>query len=99
MGNNAWTEQVIGRGETFVANATLEFSPFFSDHALINELGCEAAMNIPVTEANQVIGTVNILDAAGHFTPERVETLERIVSDHLTDLLQAFAGVPMQEES
>lgn len=99
MGSNAWTEQVIGRGETFIANETAAFSPFFSDHALINDLGCEAAMNIPVRVANEVVATVNILDAAGHFTPARAETLERLVADRHADLLKAFASIPMQEKS
>ena len=99
MGSNAWTDQVIGRGETFVANETSAFSHYFSDHALINELGCGAAMNIPVAEDGLVVGTVNILDATGHFTPERVAALERLVAGHRTDLLGAFAALPIQEAS
>jgi len=99
IGNSAWTEQVIGRGETFVANETAGFSPFFSDHALINDLGCEAAMNIPVMQDNKVVGTINILDVAGHFTPERVAALEQLVSERLSDLLHAFAAVTIMEGS
>jgi len=99
MGNSAWTEQVIGRGKTFVANETAGFSPFFSDHALINDLGCEAAMNIPVLQDNKVVGTINILDVAGHFTPERVAALEQLVSERLSDLLHAFASVTIMEGS
>jgi len=99
MGNNAWTEQVIGRGETFVANETAGFSPYFFDHALINDLGCEAAMNIPVLQDNKVVGTVNILDVAGHFTPERVTALEQLVSERWGDLLHAFAAVTLKEGS
>jgi len=98
MGSNAWTEQVIVRGETFVANTTSGFSPFFSDHALINELGCEAAINIPITRSDQVVGTVNILDEAEHFTPERVKALERIVGERRVDLLRALADTPVQEQ-
>lgn len=93
MSQNAWIEQVIERGETFVANSTAEFAIYFSDHALINELGCEAALNIPVTQAGQVVGTVNILDAAGHFSPSRTRVLEQLVIDHRADLLDAFASL------
>jgi hypothetical protein len=99
MGDTAWTEQVVGRGETFVANATAEFSSYFPDHALINDLGCEAAINIPVTDASQVVGTVNILDAAGHFTPARVQALEELVAARRDDLLGAFAAVTLKEGS
>jgi GAF domain-containing protein len=91
-----WADQVIGRGESFVANETAGFAPFFADHALINALGCEAAMNIPVSDGAQVVGTVNILDLAGHFTPERAEALEALVRDHRDALLAAFAEVPME---
>lgn len=97
MGNSAWTQQVITRGEVFVANETAGFSPFFSDHALINDLGCEAAMNIPVSQAGKVVATVNILDAAGHFTAGRAQALQRLVADHRPELLEAFAAVPMEE--
>ena len=47
MGSNDWTEMVLERGETFVANQTADFAPYFSDHQLINELGCEAACEHP----------------------------------------------------
>lgn len=96
MRNDGWTDQVIGAGRSFVANTTAEFSPYFSDHPLINALGCHSAMNIPVSENGLVVGTVNILDAEGHFTPERVALLEALVADHRASLLAAFAQVPME---
>lgn len=96
MGSSAWTEQVIGRGEVFVANGTDGFAPYFSDHALINSLGCEAAMNIPVRDGELVVGTVNILDAAGHFTQARAAQLQQLVADHAERLLVAFAGIKLE---
>jgi hypothetical protein len=54
-------------------------------------------MNIPVADdSGVVVGTVNILDAAGHFTPERISTLEWLVESHRPALLAAFATVPME---
>jgi len=95
--SDAWSDHVIGDGHSFVANSTPEFALYFSDHALINALGCAAAMNIPVPDdSGQVVGTVNILDAAGHFTPERAERLEALVTEHRTALLAAMAQVPME---
>lgn len=97
MRDDAWSDLVIGQGKSFVANSTPEFAIYFSDHALINALGCEAAMNIPVADDNGVVvGTVNILDAAGHFTPERISTLEWLVESHRPALLAALATVPME---
>jgi hypothetical protein len=92
---NAWTARVIGAGRSFVANTTAEFAPYFPDHALINSLGCEAALNIPVTDpAGRVVGTVNILDAEGHFTPARVARLEALVDARRSELAAAMAAVP-----
>lgn len=99
MGSNDWTEMVLVRGETFVANQTADFAPYFPDHALINDLGCEAAVNIPVREQGQVVATVNILDAAGHFTPHRVAVLERLVADALPDLHTAFEALRPEDET
>ncbi len=99
MGSNDWTEQVLERGGTFVANQTAEFAPYFSDHALINELGCEAAVNIPVTKEGQVVGTVNILDEAGHFTRARVTLLEQLVADARLELYAAFDEVRLEEKT
>ncbi|MGR3528035.1 MAG: GAF domain-containing protein [Paracoccaceae bacterium] len=95
--DDAWSDLVIGEGKSFVANSTPDFAIYFSDHALINALGCESALNIPVADdSGLVVGTVNILDAAGHFTPQRVSTLEALVKTHRSALLTAFATVPME---
>lgn len=96
MGQNAWAAQVIGEGRAFVANTTAEFAIHFPDHALINALGCHSAMNIPVSDGMQVVGTVNILDAEGHFTPARIAILQALVETHRPDLLAAMAATPME---
>ncbi|MBW7922373.1 MAG: GAF domain-containing protein [Rubellimicrobium sp.] len=67
-----WSEIVIDRQETFVANSIAEVAAVFDDHPLIRSLGCESCMNLPIIVAGQVLGTVNCLDAAGYWTPERV---------------------------
>lgn len=95
MRDDPWSDQVIGRGISFVANSTPEFATYFVDHALINALGCQAAINIPVAQDGVVLGTVNILDKAGHFTPDCVAKLEALVDTHHAALLAAFATVPM----
>mgnify|MGYP000854695139 FL=1 len=100
MRNDGWTDLVLGEKRSFVANSTPEFAIYFSDHAQINALGCESAMNIPVTnDAGIVVACVNVLDAAGHFTPERIATLEGLVARNRPALLAAIAGVPMDPAS
>lgn len=74
--NNAWTDQVQGRHETFVANSIQDIAAVFPDHALIQSLGCESCLNLPVVVAGQVLGTLNFLDGPGFFTPDRVAVID-----------------------
>lgn len=90
---NAWTATVLDAARPFVANSTDAFRDHFPDHATINALGCEAALNLPVAEGGTVVGTVNLLDAAGHFTPERVVALTDLVARHREDLAAAMAAL------
>ena len=73
-----WTEQVQGRKETFVANTIGEIAAVFPDHPLIQSLGCESCLNLPIVVNDTVIGTLNCLHDAGHFTPERVAAAETL---------------------
>ena len=72
MQDDAWSRQVIGAQKIFVANSIEDIALVFSDHPLILSLGCAAVINVPVVVAGRVLGTVNCLDAAGHYTPARV---------------------------
>ncbi|MCF1709383.1 GAF domain-containing protein [Tabrizicola sp. J26] len=92
IGSDAWSIQVLEKALPFVANDTAGFAVYFSDHALINSLGCEAALNIPVLKDGVVAGTVNLLDKAGHFTPARVAELQGLVQSETPLLLAAFAA-------
>jgi len=72
IGIGPWTDQVIDRQETFVANDIASIAVVFPDHPLILSLGCESVINLPVIVAGQVLGTINCLDGAGYWTPERL---------------------------
>ena len=90
MTDDGWSRQVIDEGRSFVANTTAEFAVWFPDHALINSLGCEAALNIPVMDGDLVVATVNLLDRKGHYTPARVAAMEALVRDRTPALLAAL---------
>lgn len=75
---NGWTEKVQERRETFVANNIEQIAEVFSDFELIKSLGCESCINIPITIGDAVVGTLNCLHDAGHYTPERVAASEAL---------------------
>lgn len=90
---NAWSAQVIDRQEIFVANSIDEIAEVFPDHALIRALGCESCLNLPVPVAGRVIGTLNCLHVAGHYTPDRVAAAEALrLPGALAFLLAAHSG-------
>lgn len=90
MNVDDWSKLVIDGKQTFVANRTADFAPYFGDHALINSLGCQSAVNIPVIEDGQVVATVNLLDVEDHFAPDRVAMLNALVARHTPDILAAL---------
>ena len=75
---NRWAETVLDRGETYVMNDIETIAEVFFDHELIKSLGCESCINIPVIVAGEVLGTMNCLHEAGHYTPERVALSESL---------------------
>lgn len=91
MHDNAWSDQVQGRHETFVANSIDEIAAVFPDHELILSLGCESCLNLPIVVGDRVIGTLNCLHDAGHYTPERVAASESLKpAGALAFLLDAY---------
>lgn len=92
MRQDRWNAHVIEGKQPFIANSTEGFSDVFSDHPLINELGCESVLNVPVIEQDKVVGTVNFLDARDHFTPDRVTDLKALVETHHQALIAALAS-------
>lgn len=75
---NDWSRQVIGEQRTFVANDIDSIAEVFPDFELIQSLGCESVINIPIFVAGRFLGTINCLDKAGHYTPERVAASEAL---------------------
>lgn len=72
---NRWTQIVLDRGETFVANRLDEMAEVFPDHALIGSLGLGSVVNMPVVLCGQIGATLNLLHVEGYYTADRVDTL------------------------
>ena len=70
---DGWHDRTILGKKAFVANTPPEFAKYFFDHALIVSLGLGSCINVPVYDGDgPVLGTVNLLAEADHFTPDRV---------------------------
>lgn len=68
-----WNDLVFGEKKPYVANTIEEIATVFHDHELIQSLGCGSCINVPVVFEGSVLGTINILDKAGAYTPDKVE--------------------------
>jgi len=75
---NAWTEAVLVRHETFVGNSIEDLASVFPDWEKIQSLGLESCLNLPIIVGADVIGTLNCLNVAGHFTPERIDVANQL---------------------
>ncbi|MEO1103053.1 MAG: GAF domain-containing protein [Pseudomonadota bacterium] len=75
---NEWADQVLMRGETFAGNDIETLAAVFPDYALIQSLGCESCLNVPIIVTGDVFGTINCLHEKGHYTPERVAASEAL---------------------
>lgn len=64
-----------------MANTPPEFARYFFDHALIVSLGLGSCINVPVLDGGRVLGTVNILAEAEHFTPAKLAAYETLVAE------------------
>jgi hypothetical protein len=60
----------------------------FSDSALIESLGCESIINVPVVRDGVSIGALNILDAEGSYDDADVEKARQIAqrAGHIVEL-------------
>lgn len=78
---DGWYDHTVAGRRTFVANTPPEFAKYFFDHELIVSLGLGSCINVPVVDGNKVVGTVNILAEAGHFTPAKLAAYEALVAE------------------
>lgn len=91
LDRDGWYEACVAARKTFVANAPAEFARYFFDHALITSLGLGSCSNIPLSDGGPVLGTVNLLAEAGHFTAARLAAYEALVESARPALCRALA--------
>ena len=73
-----WSSIVIDNKQTFVANDIASVAAVFDDFELIQSLGCESVINVPIVVDGDVLGTINCLHEAGFYTPERVAAADAL---------------------
>ena len=71
MNRTHWSQIVLEHHQTYVANDIATIAGVFIDHEQIAALGCGSVANLPIVLNGTVLGTVNCLDVAGFFTPDR----------------------------
>ena len=77
---DSWFDIVHKERRYFVANTIADIAKVFPDYELINALGCQSVVNMPVVLGGELAGTLNMLDVEGYYTPERVETIRQVLA-------------------
>lgn len=76
---DGWSTMIYRDHRSFVANTVSDLPHVYEDHALINELGCNSCINVPVVHAGRVIATMNLLHETDWFTPTRIANIDAMV--------------------
>ena len=63
-----WMQKVMHEGTPYIGRTREDIREVFFDYELIWSLGCESVLNMPVRWGGQTLGTLNLLDRAGHYT-------------------------------
>lgn len=77
---DAWFDIVHKQHAYFVANTIEDIAKVFPDYELINSLGCQSVVNMPVILGGELVGTVNMLHETDFYTPERVSEIKAVLS-------------------
>ncbi len=77
---DAWFDIVHKEHAYFVANTIEDIAKVFPDYELINSLGCQSVVNMPVILGSELVGTVNMLHEKDFYTTERVAEIKAVLS-------------------
>ncbi|MCC6533151.1 MAG: GAF domain-containing protein [Burkholderiales bacterium] len=67
MRHGPWSQCVIDRGASFIANGAHEMRATFGDHRALAELGCFASLCVPVRHMGRTLGTMNLNGDEGRY--------------------------------
>lgn len=98
--SSTWQTRIVAAHEALVANSYDEMAAIFGDADVLRDLGCESCLCLPIVFRGRLLGTLNILHAAGYFTQERIETAEALKLPAAIILMASFEmdGVPTPDQ-
>jgi len=85
-----WFEIVHEKRQTYVANSLAAMSDHFFDRDVIDALGCQSVVNLPIEVAGEMVGTVNLLHEENFYTPARVARTPLLALPAKTAYLASF---------
>lgn len=77
MGDTPWGDLVIRQRKPFLGRTKADIEWAFFDHELISSLGLGSAINVPVIRHGELLGTIALLDAEGHFDEAKLAIASR----------------------
>jgi GAF domain len=78
---------VVEQRRPVVCNAPAELLAFFpADAEILQSLGCGSGINLPVFDAELLVGSVNAFHQVGWYTPERVALAQALAPDFFRNL-------------
>jgi hypothetical protein len=89
-----WHKRVVEERRAWVGYNAKDIEWAYFDHELIKSLGCESAMNVPVVYGGRLLGTMNLLDVAGHYQESDVAKCEPYAALLIGPFLDAIAADP-----
>lgn len=94
IGVTPWHQHVVHGRKAWIGYDAKDIAWAYFDHELIVSLGCESAMNIPVVYGGRLLGTMNLLDKAGHYKEADAKALEPYAALMVGPFLEAIAADP-----
>jgi hypothetical protein len=74
-----WFESMRTERRISAINTAAGMEGNFPDLELIRTLGCDASISVPVMVGNELIGTINMLDAEGRYGEQAVEKASDLI--------------------
>lgn len=91
MGDTPWGDLVIRRRKPFLGRDKADIEWAFFDHKLIASLGLGSAINVPVVRHGELLGTLALLHAEGHFDGDKLAIASRF-APYLVDAFRSELG-------